>query len=135
MEMGDRGLKDPIIWTHALFLLNSILWLLVNEPLAAFSVLCSNALSTLYHIHNEENKTWHTLDTACAAVTLSVTVYVAFPHITIFGWVLLLSSLLTSFYFKKEARASHYDSWHSAWHFGVFIGQALLALSIESTVI
>lgn len=133
--MVYRGSKDPIIWTHGLFLLNSILWLLLNEPIAAFFVLCSNLFSTMYHIHKEENKMRHDLDTACAAVTLSVTIYVAFPYITVFGWVLLLSSLLTSFYFKKKAHESDYDSWHSAWHFGVFTGQALLALSLESTVI
>lgn len=133
--MGSRDIKDPIIWTHALFLLNSILWLLVNEPIAAFFVLCSNVFSTMYHIHKEENKMWHDIDTGCAVITLSVTLYVAFPYVTLFGWLLLLSSLLTSFYFKAEAHKSHYDSWHSAWHFGVFVGQALLALSIESTVI
>jgi hypothetical protein len=133
--MGSRDLKDPIIWTHFLFILNSILWLLVKEPVAAFFVLCSNVLSTMYHIYSEQNKLWHTLDTACAVITLSVTLFIAAPHITLFGWVLLLSSLSTSLYFKNEARRSDYDSWHSGWHVGVFFGQALLALSIESSVI
>lgn len=133
--MNIRTLSDPIIWTHALFLLNSLLWLLVNEPIAAFFVGCSNLFSTLYHIFNEENELFHSLDYGCAVITLSVTVYTAFPYITAVGWLFLISSLATSFYFKYKARQSHYDSWHSAWHFGVFVGQALLALSLESKVL
>ena len=133
--MKYRYWNDPILWTHALFLLNSVLWLAVDRPIAAFFVGCSNLFSTLYHIFYEENKLYHNLDYGCAGVTLGVTLYTAFPYVTLLGWVFLLSSLATSFYFKYKARQDHYDSWHSAWHFGVFVGQALLALSLESTVI
>lgn len=129
-----RSLKDLMLQSNLLFFVNSALWFSYGFSWTALVVALTAISSFMYHLYYEAHKGYHLLDKVCATVCFFVTLFAAYPTLTMQGAGLVLVSLVFGFGFKRAAHeVGGYDGWHTAWHMSVFFGQAILVAAIDST--
>lgn len=126
--MQKRRFTDPIVWTHALFLINAYLWHGAGSSVCAVLMLVSAFFSTMYHRNAEQPGFWQETDRGAASLTLLVTLIFALPVasglMVLNAFLLLGAALLVK---TLAIRTEKYRLWHSLWHFMVAVGQAYLA--------
>jgi len=124
-----RQLKEPVLWTNLLFVVNAALWALVGFPYTSVLVLLTAAASYIYHLLHERNRLAHIVDMAFAYTALVWTSIVVVDFLTGVHLFALAICLFFGLVFKRLAHLKTYESYHTYWHWCVFFGQALLALS------
>lgn len=123
-----RKWTDPIVSSHALFLVNALLWWRVGSPECGVLLVMSCAASVGHHLLNEQSVTMGDIDRALALWALAGTVCYTAQYMNVGEWVncaiLLGGALLCKMY---GDRSGSYRIWHTLWHIMVFVGQAYLA--------
>ena len=123
----ERDWTDPIVWTHGLFVLNAALWLGVGNHTCAFFLGLSTVASTAYHRSHEQDWMWAHIDRFLAVLTLLITLGMTAPHMSVGDTGTAFGLLAAALACKECARRDSYDSWHSAWHVLIALGQAFLS--------
>ena len=116
-----RPYHDPIVSTHALFLLNAILYSIGGFFMLSFVLLLNTIASFLYHLSKETNTFWKKADHILCVTSLGF----------IFTYLILCSSsieimgcivwLILSLVVYKAGRLN-YEIFHTLWHGCVFLG-------------
>ena len=129
-----RPWTDPIVWTHALFVLNAVLWAMVGAVDCAVILGLSTVASCAYHRHREAGGFWMQADRILAVAALGVTVGRVLPYASWLdvsnGLVLLGAAFLAKLYAR---RPGHYRTWHTVWHAMVCVGQIYLAALFQGS--
>ena len=123
--MSRRTLKDPIVSTHLLFVLNGALyWGASFYVLASLLLVCS-AASFLHHLFHERNIWWRRADKFLCVVSLSC----IFGHLMALAgtveigvctaWLILSLGVYKASYLN-------YQVIHTLWHIAVFLGNVLV---------
>ena len=123
--MKKRELLDPIISTHALFLLNSILYAIADYIVLALALFVSSICSFLYHLSHEVSLFWKRMDHLMCVVALTCIFYylINFAHSSEV-WI-CLSWLIFSLIIYKIGKIN-YQIFHTIWHLAVFVGNLLV---------
>jgi len=123
----ERDWTDPIVWTHGLFVLNTILWFVAGNITCAFFLGLSTIASTAYHRSYEQDWMWAHIDRFLAVLTLLITLGMSVPHMDVSKTGVAFSVLFVALACKEAAHHGAYRLWHSAWHVLIALGQAFLA--------
>jgi predicted membrane channel-forming protein YqfA (hemolysin III family) len=120
-----RELLDPIVSTHLLFVVNSILYATSEYWALSIVLFLSTVCSFLYHIFNETNIFWKRMDHLMCVVALTC----IFSNLVIFvepmqvfvclGWLVLSLAIY-------KGGKLNYQIFHTIWHVAVFIGNVLV---------
>ena len=121
---SKRPLRDPIIWTHAFFLINIGLYLSSTYKSIGVLFALSTFASFKYHRSYEISRWWRRADEILAQSTLA---YI-FAHATLCcSWkqigLLVLWTLVSIVVWDEGRRA--YTLMHSLWHVLVFGGNVI----------
>ena len=124
LSKSRRPMKDPIMWTHAFFLVNILLYL--TSAYASIGVLfaLNTIASFMYHRTAETSKWWAKADKVLTHGTLAFILAYVFICCTAVQIALLLVWLVGSIIVWDEGRRS-YTVMHSLWHFLVFGGNVI----------
>ena len=122
-----RPWTDPIVWTHGLFVVNTVLWFFAGSLFCALFLAMSTAASTMYHLSCEKDAVWATIDKFLAISALIVTLGWTIPYMSVSEGVTAFLLLAVALVCKAGADRGPYVPWHSAWHVLVALGQAFLA--------
>lgn len=123
-----RGIKDPVMWSNFLFILNAVLRFVSGHIAAALLIGLTGLASFAYHAYREDWYVTKYIDICLAHIALFYTVWVTFPRMSVEHTIVLGAILWIGLRVKREAVSSgSYDMYHTMWHFRVFVGQALLA--------
>lgn len=120
-----RELLDPIVSTHLLFVVNSILYAMSNYWALSITLFLSTICSFIYHLSHEVSIFWKRADHFMCVVALAC----IFNHLVIFvepmqvfvclGWLILSLAIY-------KAGKLNYQIFHTIWHLAVFVGNVLV---------
>ena len=120
-----RSLHDPIVSTHALFLMNSALYIAEGFVFLSLVLLINTIASFLYHLSNETNKFWRKADHILCVISLAF----IFSYLGIYSSGLEILGcviwLVFSLMIYRTSRLD-YEFWHALWHGCVFFGNVLV---------
>ena len=122
-----RPWTDPIVWTHGLFVGNTVLWFFAGSLFCSLFLAMTTAASTMYHRSAEKDEVWGTIDKLLAMSTLVVTLGWTLPYMSVTEGITAFMLLAVALVCKEGADRGPYVPWHVAWHFLVALGQAFLA--------
>jgi hypothetical protein len=120
-----RKLSDPLVSSHALFVLNSVLYAYSTFYLLASLLLVCTFASTMYHIHAESNAFWQRADKTMCLISVSAILTTLILHADYISISICLCWLTLSLLLYKIS-PKNYAVFHLLWHFAVFIGNVLV---------
>ena len=122
-----RSIKDPLVYSHILFVLNAYLYIQKDYFLLASCLICCTIPSFFYHLSGEKNRLFKRIDRNMCIISLSVIV----AHLVMFlEWkhvILCILWLCFSLIIYKISFIS-YTLLHSLWHVAVYIGNLIVVV-------
>ena len=123
--MDKRNLLDPIVSTHALFLLNSVLYGLSEFFVLSVALFVSTICSFLYHLSSETSVFWKRADHSMCVVALVCIFTHLIAFVPLSQILMCLGWLILSLVIYKAGKLN-YQTFHTIWHLAVFIGNVLV---------
>ena len=121
-----RYLRDPIIWTHALFMINVYLYGDKGYYIIGAMMFINALFSLFYHLSHEEDDTWEDLDRIFCRLTLGCIAWYLIKSCTMLQVILSIFWLLISLVILEMGNIKDYQIFHSLWHFMVFGGNLIV---------
>ena len=121
-----RSLKDPILWTHALFLINVYLYLNKGYYVLSVMLMINVVASYFYHLSSEKDEVCGDLDRISCRLSLMVIIWNLIVHCTWLQVFLSLLWLVISLIVLELGERKDYTIFHSLWHFMVFGGNIIV---------
>lgn len=123
--MKKRGLLDPVVSTHLLFMMNSILYAMSEFFVLSVVLLLCTICSFYYHLSNETDLMWKRLDHIMCIVSLGCIFSYLIVFVTINDVLICLGWLGLSLVIYKTGKIN-YQIFHTIWHVAVFVGNVLV---------
>ncbi len=123
--MKKRGLLDPLVSTHLLFVMNSIMYALSEYVVLSVVLLLCTICSFNYHLSKETDLMWKRLDHLMCVVSLVCIFSYLIVFATLYNVLICLGWLGLSLVVYKTGKIN-YEIFHTLWHFAVFVGNVLV---------
>ena len=123
--LNQRKLTDPIVYTHLLFLVNSVLYSTSGYYILSTILFLCTVCSFLYHLSRETSLFWKRMDHLMCIISLIFIFEYLVLFAAPFDVLICLGWLLLSLVIYKAGRLN-YNVIHTIWHWAVFIGNVLV---------